>query len=101
MTGLIRASLGNPHAVIVMPLALATHPSLPPGTPPTVVPPSAPPRTTPVAIVALDSPSATESILYDVGRYEVRNTIMQVKGASGRLVIGGKLRAVMLYLDQA
>ncbi len=81
-------------------LALATLPNLPPGTLPPVVLPFDPTSTTPVAIVALDSPSETEAILYDVGRYEVRNMIMQVKGASAPVVIGGKLRAVMLYLDQ-
>jgi multidrug efflux pump subunit AcrB len=81
-------------------LALATLPNLPPGTLPPVVLPFDPTSTTPVAIVAVDSPSQSEAILYDVGRYEVRNMIMQVKGASAPVVIGGKLRAVMLYLDR-
>src|SRR5262249_27168438 len=53
-------------------LALATLPNLPPGTLPPVVLPFDPTGTTPVALVALDSPKAPESILYDVGRYEVR-----------------------------
>jgi multidrug efflux pump subunit AcrB len=80
-------------------LALATLPNLPPGTLPPVVLPFDPTSTTPVCIVALDSQNETESILYDVGRYEVRSMIMQTKGASAPVVIGGKLRAVMLYLD--
>jgi multidrug efflux pump subunit AcrB len=82
-------------------LALATLPNLPPGTLPPVVMKFDPTSTTPVAIVALDSPTPDyESILYDVARYEVRPMIIQVKGASALVAIGGKLRAVMLYIDQ-
>ncbi|MHC5540715.1 efflux RND transporter permease subunit, partial [Singulisphaera rosea] len=57
---------------------------------------------TPVGIVAVDSPEGTqgESILYDVGRYEVRNMIMSIKGAVAPVVYGGKIRAVMAYLDR-
>src|SRR5277367_2834200 len=80
-------------------LALAVIPNLPPGTLPPVVLPFDPTSTTPVALVTLDSETQTESILYDVGRYEVRNMIMQQPGAIAPVVMGGKLRAVMLYLD--
>src|SRR5579863_899658 len=48
-------------------LALAAVPSLPPGTLPPVVLPFDPTSTTPVCIVALNSKSQTEAILYDVG----------------------------------
>ena len=56
-------------------LALAAIPNLPPGTLPPVVLPFDPTSTTPVCLVAVDSedPANNESILYDVGRYEVRN----------------------------
>jgi multidrug efflux pump subunit AcrB len=81
-------------------LALSAMPNLPPGTLPPVVLPFDPTSTVPVALVALDSPSETESILYDVARYEVRNMIMSNPGASAPVVFGGKLRAVMLYLDR-
>src|SRR3954466_10622718 len=56
-------------------LALAAVPNLPPGTLPPVVLPFDPTSTTPVCQVAVDSPDPAnnESILYDVGRYEVRN----------------------------
>jgi multidrug efflux pump subunit AcrB len=80
-------------------LALASIPNLPPGTLPPVVLPFDPTSTTPVCLVTLSSPTANESILYDVGRYEVRPMIMQKKGASAPVVIGGKLRAILLYLD--
>ena len=80
-------------------LALAVVPNLPPGTLPPVVLPFDPTSTTPVALIALDSPTQPESILYDVGRYEVRNFVMQNPGAVAPVVIGGKLRAVMMYTD--
>src|SRR5262249_95641 len=38
--------------------------------------------------------------LYDVGRYEVRNMIMSINGAVAPVVYGGKIRAVMAYLDR-
>src|SRR5271155_4633893 len=57
-------------------LSLAVVPWLPPGTLPPVVLPFDPTSTTPVALVALDSEKETESILYDIARYEVRNMIM-------------------------
>jgi len=81
-------------------LALAEVPAMPPGTLPPVVLPFDPTSTTPVALVTLDSKSQTESTLYDVARYEVRNFIMQQKGAVAPVVMGGKLRAVMVYLDE-
>ena len=76
-------------------------PSLPPGTLPPVVLPFDPTSTTPVCIVAVDSPDGSqgESILYDVGRYEVRNMLMSINGAIAPVVYGGKIRAVIAYLD--
>ncbi len=83
-------------------LATAAIPNLPPGTLPPVVLPFDPTSTTPVCIVAVDSPSGSqnESILYDVGRYEVRNMLMSLQGAITPVVYGGKIRAVMAYLDR-
>src|SRR5579863_3095787 len=81
-------------------LALGVMPNLPPGTLPPVVLPFDPTGTVPVALVALNSKTQTESILYDVARYEVRNYIMQIAGATAPVVIGGKIRAVILYLDE-
>jgi multidrug efflux pump subunit AcrB len=91
----------NPSGALtqVNSLALAVIPQLPPGTLPPVVLPFDPTSTTPVALVTLDSKTHDESILYDVARYEVRNYIMQQQGAVAPVVIGGKIRAVMLYLD--
>src|SRR5271163_5035932 len=65
-------------------LALAVIPNLPPGTLPPVVLPFDPTGTTPVALVTVSSKKGKkvpESILYDVGRFQVRNFIMQQPGA--------------------
>ncbi len=81
-------------------LALASVPNLPPGTLPPVVLPFDPTSTTPIGLVALNSETQDEATLYDVGRYEVRNMIMSNPGAVAPVVFGGKLRAVMLYMDR-
>ena len=65
-------------------LSLAVIPNLPPGTLPPVVLPFDPTAMTPVCVVAVDSPDPAnnESVLYDVGRYEVRNMIMSIPAPS-------------------
>src|SRR5262249_14121174 len=82
-------------------LASAAIPNLPPGTLPPVILPFDPTGTTPVCLVALDSKRQPESILYDIGRYEVRNKIMAVPGAVAPVVYGGRLRAVLAYMDRS
>jgi multidrug efflux pump subunit AcrB len=81
-------------------LASAAIPNLPPGTLPPVVLPFDPTGSTPACVVALDSDTQTESTLYDVGRYEVRNMIMGIQGAIAPVVYGGKVRAVLAFLDR-
>ena len=81
-------------------LALATISYMPPGTLPPVVMPFDPTSTTPIALVAMDSRTLPEERLYDIARLEVRNFIMQNPGAVAPVVIGGKLRAIILYLNQ-
>lgn len=81
-------------------LASAAIPNLPPGTLPPVVLPYDPTSTVPACLVALDSKGTlSEAIMYDVGRYEVRNFIMSSPGAVAPVVYGGKIRAVLAYLD--
>lgn len=83
-------------------LASAAIPNLPPGTLPPVVLPFDPTSTIPACVVALDSGGKeSEAFMYDVGRYEVRNMIMASPGAVAPVVYGGKLRAVLAYLDRA
>ncbi len=76
------------------------YPTMPPGTLPPVVLPYDPTSTTPVCLLALDSPTQGEAALFDTGRYEIRPQIMSQPGAVAPLVYGGKVRAVMLYLDR-
>ena len=81
-------------------LSTAAIPNLPPGTLPPVVLPYDPTASTPVAIVALNSKSQGESVLFDTARYQVRNMIMASPGANAPVVYGGKLRTVLAYLDR-
>ena len=75
-------------------------PTMPPGTLPPVVLPYDPTSATPVCLVALDSPTQGEAALFDTGRYEVRPQIMSQPGRIAPLVYGGKVRAIMIYLDR-
>lgn len=81
-------------------LAAWEYPTMPPGTLPPVVLPFDPTSTVPVSLVALDSKKEPEQVLYDVARYEVRNMIMSKPGAIAPVVYGGRIRAIMLYLDR-
>src|SRR4051794_29321600 len=76
------------------------YPTMPPGTLPPVVLPYDPTSATPVCLLALDSATQGEAALFDTGRYEVRPMIMSQPGAISPLVYGGKVRAVMMYLDR-
>jgi multidrug efflux pump subunit AcrB len=80
-------------------LALSAVPNLPPGTLPPVVLPFDPTSTTPIMLIALRSETESESALYDIARFELRNLIMQIRGANAPVVIGGKVRAIMLDLN--
>jgi multidrug efflux pump subunit AcrB len=83
-------------------LASAAIPNLPPGTLPPVILPFDPTSSVPACLVALDSHGdETEAIMYDVARYEVRNFIMSSPGAVAPVVYGGKIRAVLAYLNRA
>src|ERR1043166_8556370 len=92
----------DPNGALTQVNSLASEavPNLPPGTLPPVILPFDPTGTTPVCLIALDSKDAPESMLYDAGRYEVRNMIMNVQGAVAPVVYGGKLRAVLAYMDR-
>lgn len=81
-------------------LATAAIPNLPPGTLPPVILPFDPTSTTPVCLVALNSKSQGEAALYDAARYQVRNFIMASPGAVSPVVYGGRIRAILAYLDR-
>lgn len=81
-------------------LATAAIPNLPPGTLPPVILPFDPTSVTPVGIVALNSRTQSEAVLYDAARYEIRNFIMASPGANAPVVYGGKLRTILAMLDR-
>ncbi len=81
-------------------LSTAAYKNMPPGTDPPVILPFDPTGTTPACVIALDSKTASEETLYEVGRYEVRNMIMGLPGANAPSIHGGKRRAILAYLDR-
>lgn len=81
-------------------LATVEIPTLPPGTLPPVILPYDPTSSTPVCLVALNSKTQNESVLYDTARYQVRMMIMSSRGANAPVVYGGKIRTILAYLDR-
>ena len=82
-------------------LALSTLPNLPPGTLPPVVLPFDPTSTTPVCVVALDSENGDR--VDPLRRRPLRGPQHghgRSPGAVAPVVFGGKIRAVMVYLDR-
>ena len=84
----------------VVSLASMAMPNLPPGTLPPVILPYDPTGTTPICLIALDSKTVPESILTDVGRYEVRNMAMNIPGAVAPVAFGGKQRAILAFMNR-
>ena len=82
----------------VVSLASVATPYLPPGTLPPIVLPFDPTSTTPICLIALDSPSLSESIIADVGRFEVRNMSMSIRGVVAPVVYGGKQRTILAFM---
>src|SRR6476469_9479763 len=79
-------------------LALTTLPNLPPNTLPPVVMPFDPTGTLPLGIITVSNPELGEATVKDVARIQVRNALGRVRGAVAPVVVGGKDRAVMIYL---
>jgi multidrug efflux pump subunit AcrB len=82
----------------VVSLVSVATPYLPPGTLPPIVLPFDPTSTTPICLIALDSPTLSEAIIADVGRFEVRNMSMSIRGVVAPVVYGGKQRAVLAFM---
>jgi multidrug efflux pump subunit AcrB len=84
----------------VVSLASVATPYLPPGTLPPIVLPFDPTSTTPICLIALDSATLSESVIADVGRFEVRNMSMSIRGVVAPVVYGGKQRAVLAFMNR-
>ena len=79
-------------------LALADLKRLPPGTlPPVVLKFDA--SSLPVCLVTLKGQGMSETQLFDVGRFTIRNQIAVVPGATIPPPFGGKYRQMMVYVD--
>jgi hydrophobic/amphiphilic exporter-1 (mainly G- bacteria), HAE1 family len=79
-------------------LAMADLRRLPPGTlPPVVLKFDA--SSLPVCLITLKGQGLNETELQDVGRFNVRNQIANVPGASVPQPFGGRYRQIMVYVD--
>src|SRR3984957_20001747 len=91
----------DPTAALTMTsqLALGTLPTLPPNTLPPVVLPFDPTATMPLGILTVENKQLDEANIKDVARIQVRNFLGSVKGCIAPVVVGGKDRTVLVYLD--
>jgi multidrug efflux pump subunit AcrB len=80
-------------------LALGTLPTLPPNTLPPVVLPFDPTGTLPLGILTVSNARLDEARVKDLARIDVRNMLGAVKGAVAPVVVGGKDRTILIYLD--
>jgi len=79
-------------------LAMADLRRLPPGTlPPVVLKFDA--SSLPVCLITLKGDGLNQAQLQDLGRYDVRNQIANVPGASVPQPFGGQYRQIMVYVD--
>lgn len=93
----------DPNTAITMSstLADAARPYLPTNTLPPVVLPFDPTGTLPLGILTVSNPSMAEQQVKDLARVEVRNRLGAISGVVAPVVVGGKDRRVMIYLDPA
>jgi multidrug efflux pump subunit AcrB len=80
-------------------LALGTLPTLPPNTLPPVVLPFDPTGTLPLGILTVRNRKLDEAHVKDLARIDVRNMLGAVPGAVAPVVVGGKDRTILIYLD--
>jgi multidrug efflux pump subunit AcrB len=91
----------DPNAALTMSnsLALGTLPTLPPNTLPPVVLPFDPTGTLPLGILTVSNPELDEAHVKDLARIDVRNMLGGVPGVVAPVVVGGKDRTILVYLD--
>jgi multidrug efflux pump subunit AcrB len=80
-------------------LALGTLPTLPPNTLPPVVLPFDPTGTMPLGILTVSNPHLDEAHVKDLARVDVRSMLGGVPGVVAPVVVGGKDRTILIYLD--
>src|SRR5947209_7574676 len=91
----------DPNAALTLSTSLAqgTLPTLPPNTLPPVVLPFDPTGTLPLGVLTVSNPRLDEKDVKDLARIDVRNMLGGVKGSVAPVVIGGKDRTILIYLD--
>lgn len=82
-------------------LALGALPNLPPNTLPPVALPFDATGTLPVGILTVTNTAMDDARQKDIARINVRNMLGAVPGSIAPVVVGGKDRTVMVYLDPA
>jgi multidrug efflux pump subunit AcrB len=91
----------DPNSALTMSnsLALGTLPTLPPNTLPPVVLPFDPTGTLPLGILTVNNRRMDESHVKDLARIDIRNMLGTVSGTVAPVVVGGKDRTILVYLD--
>ncbi len=82
-------------------LAISDLYYLPPGTIPPMVMPYDPTATIPLALMAVSSDTMSESEVYDIAYFNIRNMLSGINGVIAPAVYGGKLRRILVYVDPA
>lgn len=92
----------NPNTALTMAnsLALGALPTLPPNTLPPVVLPFDPTATLPLGLLVVRNPSLDEAQIKDLARIDLRNRLGSLPGVVSPVVVGGKDRTIMVYLDR-
>ncbi|MFO0850081.1 MAG: efflux RND transporter permease subunit [Gemmataceae bacterium] len=91
----------DPNAALTLSstLVAACQKDLPTGTLPPVVMPYDPTGTLPLGILTVSNPRLAEQEVKDLARVDIRNRLGAVRGVVAPVVVGGKDRQVMVYLD--
>ncbi|VTT98884.1 acriflavin resistance protein : Cation/multidrug efflux pump OS=Singulisphaera acidiphila (strain ATCC BAA-1392 / DSM 18658 / VKM B-2454 / MOB10) GN=Sinac_0101 PE=4 SV=1: ACR_tran [Gemmataceae bacterium] len=91
----------DPTAALTLTSSLAggAQAYLPTNTLPPVVLPFDPTGTLPLGILTVSNPKMAEQEVKDLARVEVRNRLGAISGVVAPVVVGGKDRRIMIYLD--
>jgi len=91
----------NPNTALTMGNALASSalPTLPPNTLPPVVLPFDPTATMPLGLLVVKNDNLDEAGIKDLARIDLRNKLGAIPGVVSPVVVGGKDRTILVYLD--
>ena len=89
----------NSALTVTNSLALSTLPTLPPNTLPPIVLPFDPTGTMPLGILTVKNKRLDEARVKDLAKIDVRSMLGAVPGVVAPVVVGGKDRTVLIYLD--